>query len=365
MDKRDYKYQVCVRCFTYNHSQYISSALDGFVMQHTDFPYLIMIVDDASTDGEQSVIANYVRDHFDMSDAQTIVSETDYAEIHYAQHRTNKNCFVLIHYLKYNHYKKQPKLPYLQKWRDVSKYEALCEGDDYWTDPYKLQKQVDFLDANPEYSMCFHDVYRVSNDSQLDSYRQYAINTEVPVEDVILNGGLFCPTASIVYRHELLKDYPSFAKKCHVGDYPLQIYLALKGKVYFFADVMGCYRVGAPGSWTESILKADRRTRLSKMENEVEMLESFDRYSNNKYTQAFVARINKHKLLTYIDLRDKVGVKMYYPRVHGLDFGNKRLCFLIVFNLLFLININQYIKGKIRILNNWLKYIWSNFHSTN
>lgn len=344
MEERVYKYQVCIRCFTYNHSQYIISALNGFAMQITDFPYLIMLVDDASTDGAKDIIAKYVQEYFDLSNKGSKVLETNDANIVYAQHKTNKNCFILVHYLKYNHYKKKKKLPYLQKWRDESRYEALCEGDDYWIDSGKLQKQVDFLVTHPEYSMCFHDVYRVSNNVMLEPYRQYASNTEVLVEDVILNGGLFCPTASIVYRHELLVDYPDFARKCHVGDYPLQIFLALKGKIYFFVDVMGCYRVGAPGSWTESMSKADRATRLAKMDNEVEMLESYDLYSGRKYTHAFTSRINHYKLLTYMDLRDKTGVKKYYPLVSNIDTRNKIRCFLIVHNLLFFIKIYRYIK---------------------
>lgn len=96
--------------------------------------------------------------------------------------------------------------------------------------------------------------------------------------------------------------------------------------------------------------KADRATRLAKMENEVEMLESFDRFSDNKFSQTFVARINKYKLLTYIDLRDKYGIKKYYSRVSGLDPGNRRLCFLIVNNLLFLTNISRYVKALLRML---------------
>ena len=344
MDERIYKYKVCIRCFTYNHSKYILSALDGFVMQQTEFPYLIMLVDDASTDGAQGIISQYIQEHFDLTCEKAFVQETDDAEIQYAQHKTNKSCFIIVHYLKYNHYKKKKKLPYLKTWRDESKYEALCEGDDYWTEPYKLQKQVEFLDANPEYSMCFHDVYKETDNAIAEPYCQYAVDTEVPVEDVILNGGLFCPTASIVYRHELLKYYPSFASKCHVGDYPLQIYLALKGKIFFFADTMGCYRVGIPGSWTESMNKADKEVVLSKMDNEVEMLELYDVYSNGKYKDAFTYRINYHKLMTYINLRDKAGVKKYYPLVSTLDIRNRIICYLIVNNLLSLITIYRYIK---------------------
>ena len=148
---------VSVRCFTYNQSAYIKDALNGFVMQQTNFPFVVLVVDDASTDGEQEVIRKFMTEEFELSDASVAYEkETEFAYIQYAQHKTNKNCFMVAMFLKENHYsQKKKKFPYLAEWRDGVKYEAICEGDDYWIDPLKLQKQVDFLEENDECGLVY------------------------------------------------------------------------------------------------------------------------------------------------------------------------------------------------------------------
>lgn len=155
----DYNYLVSVLCCTFNQSAYIKDALNGFVMQQTNFPFVVLVVDDASTDGEQEEIRKFMAEEFDLSDTSVAYEkETEYAYIQYAQHKTNKNCFMVAMFLKENHYSiKKPKYPYLVEWRDNVKYEAICEGDDYWIDPMKLQKQVDFLEENEECGMVFTD----------------------------------------------------------------------------------------------------------------------------------------------------------------------------------------------------------------
>lgn len=161
MDTPNFK--VLVRCFTYNQSKYITDSMNGFCMQQTDFPFICCIVDDASTDGEQDVIKQYVQENFDFSEGSEAYSkETDYAFITYARHKTNNNCYFAVLYLKENHYSNPTKFAgkkreYLKEWSGICKYEALCEGDDYWTDPKKLQKQVDYLDNEPSCGLCFTD----------------------------------------------------------------------------------------------------------------------------------------------------------------------------------------------------------------
>ena len=159
---------VRVSCMTYNHSAYIIEAMDGFCMQHTDFPYICIIIDDASTDGEPEVIIKYIEENFKLED-RTIAcfEETDDYKLTFAQHKTNKKCYFAFFSLKYNHYSiKKRKSPYWQRWSDT-KYIALCEGDDYWTDPSKLQMQVDFLETHPDYTM-------VCNRTKLYSERKKA-----------------------------------------------------------------------------------------------------------------------------------------------------------------------------------------------
>ena len=136
-------------CATYNHEAYIIDALRGFVMQETSFPVVYTIVDDASTDKTAEVLRQFVNDHFVVSLLDGgYDKDTDFGHVTFARHKTNTNCFFAVIYLKENHYsQKKSKAPYLTEWMDT-KYIALCEGDDYWTDPLKLQKQVEILEKD-------------------------------------------------------------------------------------------------------------------------------------------------------------------------------------------------------------------------
>ncbi len=249
--EKEYKYMVGVSCMTYNQSKYILDALNGFVMQQTNFPYVVMVVDDASTDGEQEVIRKFVSEQFDINDTSVAYEkETDYAHITYAQHKTNKNCYIVVLYLKENHYsQRKPKMPYLAEWRDYVKYIALCEGDDYWIDAQKLQKQVDFLEENGEYSMCFHKAdikieegINLKKDSRVDLYKNLEVREYTGAE--ILRHWTI-PTASAVYRNGInIKRDSRFI----YGDSSLFLSCAECGKIYCVSnESLSVYRL-VPGS---------------------------------------------------------------------------------------------------------------------
>lgn len=144
------EYLVCIQCFTYNQSAYITDALKGFAIQQTNFPFVAVVVDDASTDGEQEVIKAYVNEHFEHSEETGYKQwETEDAFWTFARHKENENCHVVAVLLKKNLWREPDKKDNVVKdWMDA-KYIAICEGDDYWTDPLKLQKQVSFWRATP------------------------------------------------------------------------------------------------------------------------------------------------------------------------------------------------------------------------
>ncbi|MEE1253021.1 MAG: glycosyltransferase [Bacteroidales bacterium] len=249
--EKEYKYMVGVSCMTYNQSKYILDALNGFVMQQTNFPYVVMVVDDASTDGEQEVIRKFVSEQFDSNDTSVAYEkETDYANITYAQHKTNKNCYIAVLYLKENHYsQRKSKMPYLAEWRNYVKYIALCEGDDYWIDAQKLQKQVDFLEENGEYSMCFHKAdikieegVNLKKDSRVNLYKNLEVREYTGAE--ILRHWTI-PTASAVYRNgiNIIRD-----SRFIYGDSPLFLSCAECGKIYCVSnESLSVYRL-VPGS---------------------------------------------------------------------------------------------------------------------
>lgn len=242
MDKINYL--VCVRCFTFNHSKYITDALNGFTMQQTNFPFICCVVDDSSTDGEQDVIKEYVNQYFDTAADVAFERDTDYANISFAQHKTNKNCYFAVLYLKYNHYSiKKNKFPYLSEWRNHTKFESLCEGDDYWIDPLKLQKQVDFLEANPDYCMCYTKCrcfYQNKNEFAKKTWG----GSGTTLDDFMKCNDV--PTLTVLVRTDLANKYVQDVcpqnYNWKMGDYPMWIWLAHESKIMFINIVTGVYR---------------------------------------------------------------------------------------------------------------------------
>ena len=238
-------YKVLVRCFTFNHSKYIEDALNGFVMQQTDFPFVCLIVDDASTDGEQQIIKAFLNKECDMFKAQYY--DTESAEVIIANHSTNRQCAIVVFFLKENHYSiKRTKRPYVNLWRDHCKYEALCEGDDYWIDVKKLQKQVDFLECNLDYSMCFH---RAEIIKEIDIKCPLKCND---IEDREYNPNeLFeewkVPTASILMRYDVQHVVNVGIERVLNGDIRTVLNCAKMGKIRGMSDVMSAYRVHNTG----------------------------------------------------------------------------------------------------------------------
>lgn len=242
-------FKVVVRCFTFNHSKYIVDAMNGFTIQQTDFPFVCCIVDDASTDGEQEIIHKYMEANFAISDGTVAYQkETEFAHIIFAPHKVNKNCYFAVLYLKENHYSNPQKYrgkkrEYLKEWNNNVPYEAICEGDDYWIDPLKLQKQVDFLEENPEYSMCFHNAFI----SIIEKGKRKAeiFNIEDNEYDLTFENAIkkwHVPTASMLMRKEACENIPSYIKQIYSGDIILILVLILRGKVRYLNEVMSIYR---------------------------------------------------------------------------------------------------------------------------
>ena len=241
---------VDVRCFTFNQSDYITDAMNGFCMQQTEFPYVCLIVDDASTDGEQEVIKHYLEENFDFSESSVAYKkETEYAHIIYAQHKSNQNCYFAVLFLKENHYSNPAKfagkkMEYLKEWRSVCKYEALCEGDDYWIDATKLKEQIVFLENNINYSFCFHNAFVIETtiDNQVvKSFCNFGESIDFYLIDAIERWSI--PTASIVYRIKLASKYPNWLAHIYSGDLSLSITLLSKGKGRYIHKFMSVYNL--------------------------------------------------------------------------------------------------------------------------
>lgn len=243
-EQEKYDWMVFVSCMTYNHAPYIVDAMNGFTMQETNFPFVCAVVDDASTDGEPEVIRKYLLENFDLEDKSVVRhEETDDYVLTFARHKTNLNCYFAVFYLKYNHYRKKAKAPYLAQWREKAKYIAICEGDDYWIHPSKLSKQVSYLE---DHSNCG---LTVSHAKFLNHEKQSLFKIEGKVKtkfrSILLSGGIGTATCTIVYRREIYKGYSELVKgqKWLMGDLPLLLYTSLYTDIYCFDDYFVTYRI--------------------------------------------------------------------------------------------------------------------------
>lgn len=224
---------VSVCMITYNHEMYITQAIEGVLGQNCQFPFELVIGEDCSNDNSRTICANYAEEYPHI--IRPLPSDFNIGMMPNFI-RTLNSC--------------------------AGKYIALCEGDDYWTDPHKLQKQVDFLEANPEYVFTFHDCMILNQKTGQQSIRigDRSIDNDVDLISVILQNNI--PTASLLFRNVL--DYntlPDWYMKIKNGDYGLFVLLAERGPGHYIPEPMSVYRVHEGGVWSgsgyESIYRAN------------------------------------------------------------------------------------------------------------
>ena len=232
---------VVTRCFTYNHAPYIVEAMNGFTMQETTFPVYYLITDDASTDGEPEVIEKYLADHF-QTPYRT--EDTDDYNLICANHNTNPNCTFVVFLLKYNHYSiKKPKMPYLSEWLENAKYHALCEGDDYWIHPGKLQMQVDFLESNPDYGLV-HTKCKGFIEAKKE-FEKTLRGKRVDNFETFIEGNTIV-TASTLFSARIYDSYLDDLPKQRTWpaiDLSIWLYFYLHSKVGFVDEITTVYRI--------------------------------------------------------------------------------------------------------------------------
>lgn len=244
-------YKVLVRCFTYNQSKYIEDALNGFAMQKTDFPFVCLVMDDASTDGEQEVIKAWMERECDMENAENIEIEKSFITL--VPHKSNLNCHFAFYFLKQNLYGTgEKKMCMVTPWREHCEYEALCEGDDYWIHPGKLQMQAYVLDEHNELDMCACATQCIKDDRIVGTISPSVEERILSTEETIIGGGGFLGTNSLMFRISLYDDDMKFWRYMQY-DYTLQIHGSLRGGIYFLPLEMAKYRMFASGSWTSAI----------------------------------------------------------------------------------------------------------------
>lgn len=231
--------------------------MNGFVMQKTDFPFVALIVDDASTDGNAQILTNYFYLHFDTEDSSIALrEETDYGTVLFARHLSNANCYFAILLLKENHYSQgKSKRRYLGRWMDDSMFIAYCEGDDYWTDSVKLQKQVDILKNDKDLMAVVTNSMIVDKDGAILSERMANIvpnNREgrYSLHEFFRNVHHY-PTATVLFRNSHGSEVGtmlSHTNNKYLGDWTLWAILHSFGDFYYLDQVTSAYRINPTSS---------------------------------------------------------------------------------------------------------------------
>ena len=258
MPESSFDFKVWVRCATFNHAPFITATLDGFCRQQTDFPFLCVIVDDDSKDGEQEVIRQYLSDHFTAEN----IEDTDDYHLTLARHQENTNCFFAVYLLKYNHYSiKKPMKIHYQKMVSGVNYLAFCEGDDYWTDEHKLQKQADALDANPQAMMVYTNFRIIDGENNpvsrphIDKFpgRSHS-GDNLPT---LFRYGNYVMALTTMYRSEVLQS-DAFKKCSYSIDFATTLAAALMGDFIWLPEQTACYRSLGSGMVKSNLQKGIR-----------------------------------------------------------------------------------------------------------
>lgn len=298
------RYKVLVRCYCYNQVNYIEETLKGFVMQQTNFPFVALIVDDCSTDGTQNIIRRYESQYPDKIKGM---------------------------YLKENHYKtKKGKLKrsYVKPWVDCAEYEAICEGDDYWTDPLKLQKQVDYMDAHPECGMTYGKTKQY--DQEKGKFLNRIFGQEVSGYDYLMLVGNPIPTLTSVTRVSLINRYEQEIvrdPKWRRGDYPRWIYIAHESKIHFFDEIFGVYRILRDSASSRS--SYENAEEFSLLGKEVSLF--FDEFFKSNLKNGIVERKNKGLFLLAMSFKEWDRALYWYRQGFRVDVKNRIRYFLIRF----------------------------------
>jgi len=189
------------------------------------------------------------------------------------------------------------------------RYIAICEGDDYWCDTTKLQKQVEFMEKNQEYSACVHNTLLFDMETNEQQVMYGEETKTLSLEDVILYGGQAYHTSSVFYRVQYIYDRPDYLDAIReIGDYPLSVYLATQGKVQYFGEVMSFYRYNVQGSWTVR-QKKSRNNYIDTYKNIVNMLRMAKEENAPYYSELFEEAINRNEYKYKLWSRDYSAIK--------------------------------------------------------
>lgn len=287
--------KVSVVCTAYQHEPYIRRTLEGFVSQETDFPFEVLVNDDASADGTADIIREYTEKYPHI--IRPFLQEKNL----YSQ---GINLYDAVLY------------PAAR-----GEYIAACEGDDCWIDPHKLQRQVDFLDAHPDYSACVHNTLgeRIGSGETPAPLFPQTGDRDIPFEQVLQGMSRAFHTSSILARREFVVNPPDFRNVAFTygfTDYAVGLWLTMNGKVRFLDSCMSLYRMGSnPSAWSSGVSRQYGKL-LRFVTGEAEMLRALRPHVDARRQQAVdtVLREREFELL-YLQGRTEALVRPPYDEL--------------------------------------------------
>lgn len=300
---------VSVFCNAYNQEQYIEKCLDGFLMQKTSFPFEVLITDDASTDHTPDIIQSYVKRRPDLF----------YAVLH----GTNQFSKGINHNRTYL-------FP-----RSRGRYIAFCEGDDYWTDSHKLQRQYEAMEAHPSATWCVHASTNVDANTGkvLSTSRAFNKDCILQFKDTGTKVQL-AATASFFVRREVYSAYLDAAPSqvlCH-GDFKMSRFFSLMGETIYLSDAMSAYRVLAANSINSSIFHSEdwRAILMRNTLNRVDYLKALDDWSGHSHSEEIKKQIDQMEYLGCLDTKDYKALLDRWPEQFKNEPFSVRLKVLIL-----------------------------------
>lgn len=272
---------VSIICITYNHAEFIRRAIEGFLKQKTSFPYEIIIHDDASTDGTREILLEYQRKYPNQI-RLFLEDENQYSKI-------VRIMLALILEAK-------------------GKYVAISDGDDEWTYDRKLQEQYELLEQNPEISFCMHNVIRYNRQTgekveQMKDTESRMLNDR----EIILEPYGRAPTTSFFFRTEHISEIPQFCYCAPVGDDPLRLYYACRGKIYYLNKTWAVRNYMHEGSWNYKMQNISFQ--LDYIKKYLRFLNEFNAYSQKRFESYLLKKI--YRLCSWavdLSLREMSGV---------------------------------------------------------
>lgn len=219
---------VSVICCTYNQEKYIEDTILGVLCQNTTYRYELIIHDDCSTDSTSNIIKKY----------------------------TEKYPNIIKHIIPIKNIYSQGLKPSINALSfSKGSYIALCEGDDFWIDNEKIEKQINLLEKNKDINICFSAAYTLEKDGKINIIANYSKTSFItPLSEVIKQGGAYMPTVSLVFRRSVALEFKKYFEKAPVGDYYYQILGSIVNGAIYLPDITCVYRINALGSWSLSRL---------------------------------------------------------------------------------------------------------------